>query len=512
MSKLVLAIDVGTSSTRAALVDEHLNIIASGSRKNALLTPKPGYAEQDPEDLLQSVYVAIQTCMDKAPPDTKPNVVSIDTAMHSLVALDKNGQPLTPLYIWADTRAKTEAEAVANSTNAHDLYQRTGCPQHASYLPYKIRWLKQEHFAIFDKTHTFASLKGYLLRHLTDTSDIIEDLASASGSGLLNMKNLTWDEKALDIAGISITNPSATHTPSQLPRLVEPTAVVGTSQSKITSIWGGDVIPVIAGGTDGPLANVGAGSVNSNQMVVTIGTSAAVRMITDKPQVDPNGSTWCYYVSDGAWVIGGALNAGGTSVDWLANAFPETFKAHDTENRHRLVERMVSDTPIGADGLLFAPYLTGERSPGWNENTRGFIVGANTHHTAAHFARAVLEGVCLQIAWVVESVVQAAGDPREIRITGGFVSSGVWPQMLADVLGRKLVIPSNQEGTLIGTALLGLSAVDDTFDWRTQAKMITIERTIEPDQKAHARYKPMLKLYKNVYRALMPHFDDIVGI
>lgn len=518
MSKAVLAIDVGTSSTRAALVDDQLNVLSVGQITNRLMTPEPGAAEQDPDQLWQSLVGAVCECLAGAPQGVRPQALIMDTAMHGLVMIDRSGRPITPLITWADTRSAPYAQTIANTKPFGErLYRQTGCPVHASYLPAKIAWQREEHPSTFKKTGKFVSIKSHLLfrlsqpdpdnvddpEHAIALDEMVEDLASASASGLLNMHRRDWDPDALTAAGIS------DH--SYLPRLVEPRAIVGHLSKTLADKWRIDPVPLVAGGTDGPFANVGAGCTSPGEMVITIGTSAAVRMIVDQPVVDPLQRTWCYYLGDDAWVVGGALSSGGTSLAWLIDAFPGTFGSTSKSEIYRAIDDMVAQTPPGAEGLMIGPYFSGERSPGWQADARGYVLGIGLHHQVRHFARAIMEGVAYLIAWLVESVQETAGHPDTIRVTGGFLSSQIWSQIVADVLGKELLVPVEKEGSLIGAATFGLSAIDETLDWRRLSKQIEIQRKITPNPATHSYYEEQFAVYKKLYGTIRPHFSTLVA-
>ena len=370
---------------------------------------------------------------------------------------------------------------------------------HAVYLPAKLRWLQEERPELYRRARAFVSIKGYVLERLT--GERVEDLALASSSGLLDVHSLDWHPPALEAAGID--------DPAFLPRLIQPQEIAGTLLDEVARSWGIEPVPVVAGGTDGPFANVGAGCVGQGDMAITVGTSSAVRMIVDSPKLDAYQRTWCYYLGDSAWIVGGAVNGGGSTLNWLATAFPGLGAG---DSIHRRLDEMARGVPPGADGLIFAPYLAGERNPGWQGEARGYMAGIGLHHRADHFVRAAMEGIAYQIAWVYESVAETAGEPRSIRITGGFVNSSVWPQILADVLGRELEVPVNNEGSLLGSAVFGFGAVDPALDWRDLARQVPLEARITPDAQRNQRYRQMFSEYKEVYRAMRPRFHAISSL
>lgn len=498
--QLILAIDIGTSSTRAGLVDPSLRVHALASCSYRLSTPRPGWAEQDPDEIVRALDHSVRECLSQKPPTATLRGICLDTAMHSLIALDERGEPLTPLWTWADMRAAAQAAAIASDPQrARRLYRETGCPVHAVYLPAKIRWLKEERPDLYRRAAAFCSIKGYVLRWLTGA--LVEDLAMASTSGLLHVGTLQWHPEALEAAGIEDKD--------RLPGLAEPKSIAGLLRDEVARRWGMRPLPVVAGGTDGPFANVGAGCVDRGAMAITVGTSSAVRMVLDRPALDREQRTWCYYLGDGDWVAGGAINGGGGTLDWLLQSFPGI--AGDGERHARLDELAGSIAP-GSEGLIFAPYLAGERNPGWQGTARGYMAGIGLHHRAPHFVRAAMEGIAYQIAWVYECVAETAGEPQGIRITGGFVRSRVWPQILADVLGRELEVPSSNEGSLLGSALFGFAAVEPSLDWRELARQVPVVARIEPDAGRHRRYREIFATYKELYGAVRPLFDAIASL
>lgn len=498
--RLVLAIDIGTSSTRAALVDSSLVVHSLAAQGYPLETPQPGWAEQDLGQLMRALDHAVKACVASMPQGGKIQAICIDTAMHSLVALDESGTPMTPLWTWADMRAAPQAARLAaDRALAHSLYHSTGCPVHAVYHPAKLRWLQEERPDVFQQAKAFLSIKGYVLERLT--GERVEDLSLASASGLLDVSALEWHPPALEAAGID--------DPDLLPRLIQPQAVAGNLLEEIAHSWGIEPVPVVAGGTDGPFANIGAGCVDRGDMAITVGTSSAVRMIVDGPKLDAHQRTWCYYLGDSTWIVGGAVNGGGSTLKWLAEAFPGI---NEGEGLHRRLDEMADSVSPGADGLIFAPYLAGERNPGWQGEARGYMAGIGLHHRAEHFVRAAMEGIAYQIAWVYESVAETAGEPRSIRITGGFVNSSVWPQILADVLGRELEVPVNNEGSLVGCAAFGFGAIDPTLDWRVLARQVPLQARIAPDAERYRRYREMMAAYKELYQAMRPRFGDIARL
>jgi len=497
--KAVMAIDLGTSSVRAGLVDAELNVHHIAQRTYRLETPKPGWAEQDPEIIVASLGDAAKEALAQGG-NLEIAGVCIDSAMHSFLALDEAMRPITPVWTWADMRAARSVRALADDpADSTLLYQRTGCPVHAMYFPAKSRWLKEHDPDTFARAAYLTSIKAYVLSRLTGA--LVEDLSIASGYGIMDIRHLHWNEEALKIAGI---------TRERLPRLVEPRQIIGHLDERLARSWGVDPLPIVAGGADGPLANVGAGCVQEGDMAITVGTSSAVRMFTSAPRVDEQARTWCYYLGDATWVVGGAINGGASSLAWLRSAFPNLVSIDDRV-AHRELDAWAAEVPPGAEGLMFAPYLAGERNPGLQGEARGYMAGLSLHHSAKHFVKATMEGISYQIAWVYQSVADVAGTPKTIRITGGFVGSTVWPQVLADVLGRSLEVPVEKEGSLIGAASFGLATLCGV-DWRQVVGQIPVQRVIEPNAENHRRYARYFETYRRLYGAVRPYFSELLSL
>lgn len=497
--KLVLAIDIGTSSVRAGLVDEALTIRSVASRPCPLSTPKPGWAQHPAEPLLEALDEAVRECLGQEPPAGRILGIALDAAMHTVVLLDERGDPLSPIWTWADMRAAPQAARLAQDpARARRLYLETGCPPHATYHPARIRWLAEHEPGLLHRARTIASVKALVLHRLT--GELAEDLSTASASGLLNVSTLAWHPEVLEITGVR---------EDRLPRLVEPKSPVGILREALARRWGTGAIPVVAGGTDGPMANVGAGCAGPGEAAVTAGTSSAVRMLVDGPTLDVKMRTWCYYLGDGTWIAGGAVNAGGGTLDWLSRSFPGELGGQPASGR---LDQLAGSVPPGAEGLFFAPYLAGERSPGWQDTARGYLAGLGLHHRFPHLVRAAMEGIAYQIASVFHSLAETAGEPRRVRVSGGLFSSRVFPQILADVLGRTLEVPATPEGSLLGTAALGFAALEPGVDWRELARRVAAPARIEPDPARHREYRRLFAAYQELYQAMRPLFRPLASL
>jgi gluconokinase len=415
--------------------------------------------------------------------------------MHSLLGLDAAGRPLTPLLTWADTRAAAQADRLHDEGRALELQKRTGTPVHPMSPMVKLMWLRETQPDVHARAARWVGIKEYVLAGWCG-SDVV-DHSVASSTGLLALDPLRWDVEALDLAGVG---------PGRLPQPVPSTTVLRT----LTDAAADDLglprrTPVVVGASDGPLANLGIGAVHPGQTACSIGTSAALRVMVEKPAVDENGGVFCYAFVPGRYVVGGALNNGGVVLDWLGDALaPELGKGSEGT-----MAELASRAPAGSAGLLMLPYLLGERAPHWSSLPRGAYVGLTRAHRREHLMRAALEGVCLQLSLVLASLDAAAIDVREVRATGGFARSPFWRQLLADVLGVPIHFPAGHEGSAFGAALLGMEALGMVGSIDLAADLVRIESTLEPDPASADLYRQVRPVFGNLFDALAPTFAEL---
>lgn len=489
-----IGLDLGTTGVRAVVFDAGARVLGEATREYPLHTPRPGWAEQDSREVTEGALACLRSAVRKSKLARGVLVaIGVSGTFHSVLPVDGEGRPLGRGLIWADTRAGAESDAIRDQFDVQSLYERTGCPMHPMYLGPKIQWLTRE----FGASAGYRSIKEQVLFNLTGIQAC--DRSVASGSGLLNMATGTWDDEMLSIAGVSAR---------QLGDIVETTSSLGTLLPDIARAIGiSPRSPVIVGAGDGVLASLGAGTIGPGQMTATIGTSGAVRLLSDSPKVDAQRRTWCYYLAPNRWVVGAAINNAGIASRWTAEKLLRT----GPRQYDRLVE-WASQADVGAGGLLFLPFLTGERAPFWNADARGVMFGLAIDHDHRHIARATLEGICFRMRSIFEALVDVSGGVTEIRATGGFTRSPFWLQLLADVLQQPLRIPSVQEASSLGAAemaMIGSGALRDFDDVR---QFVTASAPIEPNRDVSDQYQRLHGLYMDVYWRLTEQFHQIAAI
>lgn len=485
-SSVVIAVDIGTTSTKAIALDARGLECARAERRHSLQQRSPGESIQDPRAVLDATIAAIRSAV---PVDRRVAGLAFSAALHSLIGLDTAGEPLTPLLTWADVRAEEQAKRLR--AEHPELHAQTGTPLHPMAPLAKLIWLRESQPDLFRRVSRWVGIKELVLAELT--GELVVDSSCASATGLRSLTRGVWDEQALALAGI---------TPDQLSPIVPVRHALALSDDRLGVPIG---TPTIVGAGDGPLANLGVGAVRPGVAACSIGTSGALRLIVERPAVDPEGQLFCYGLTEELWAAGGAISNGGSVLQWARAALAPG------EREDRLLE-LAGTIPPGSDGLVMLPYLLGERAPRWSADARGAYVGLSQLHRRGHLVRAAIEGVCLQIALVLESI-EAAGLPvSEIRATGGFATSVLWRQILADVLGMPIGFSAGTDGSARGAALLGLEALGLIDSMIGAAEALPVEETRSPQAAAAAAYAELRPFFKDLYEALAPAFQALGGL
>ena len=458
-------------------------------------------AEEDPDEIFDALITALTEVTKNATNGTI-RAVSFSTQQHSLIGLDADHKPLTRTITWADNRAEKQATEMSKSGKGLEIYNKTGLPIHPMGVIYKLLWIRNDKPDLFKQVKYWVGLKEYLFWRFF--GELKEETAMAAPTGLMNIFNMDWDDDILSFAGI---------TRSQLPELVDPTYQLTDMDPSIASQIGiSPKTPFVMGATDGALAEIGLGAIDKGEVAVTIGTSGAVRTFIDKPQLDPKGRTYCYPVMNGKWIVGGPVNNGGIVFRWIRdNIFgPEKETANLLGmDPYDLLTDIAKKVPAGADGLIFHPFLGGERAPIWNGNARASFFGLSRTHTRAHMVRAALEGVVFNLYSVLLSLQEAIGEPTVITATGGFTHSALWRQMLSDIFEHPVTIPEAFESGCLGAMVVGLMSIGEADDLSVVKNFIGKQNTYEPDESNFQNYRDLLPIYLQVGRQLEGEYDMI---
>lgn len=504
MSHYSIGADIGTTSTKAVLFSSEGDIVHQATVEYPLLTPEPKAAEQDPDEIVEAVVTAIQSVMANSGVDKKDiTVLSFSAAMHSLIAVDAKGKPLTKSLTWADQRAEPYARQL-KETNGKSIYDKTGTPIHPMSPLTKLMWLKAEQPDIFNKASRFIGIKEYVFYHFFNK--YVVDHSIASATGLLNMYELDWDKEALETAGV---------TKDRLSELVPTTAVFTDMDPELAERMGiHPDMKVVIGANDGCLANLGVNAIENGVVAVSIGTSGAIRTVTDKPVSDPKGRIFCYALTEDHWVIGGPVNNGGMILRWLRDELcAEEVSAAKAQacDPYDLITEKIAKISAGSNGLLFHPYLSGERAPSWNANARGSFYGLAMHHKRDHLMRAVLEGINMNLYMVLLALEEVIGIPDRIHATGGFAKSPVWRQMMANIFNQEVHVPQTVEGACLGAAVLGKYAIGEIDDLTEVRHMVETKEITVPEAEEVAVYEELMPLYIRLSRLFEEEYEAITA-
>ncbi|WP_307587815.1 gluconokinase [Paenibacillus wynnii] len=504
MTDYMLGIDIGTTSTKAVLFSEKGKVIQIENIGYPLHTPDISTAEQDPEEIYQAVLQAI-TNITKHHPDKKPSFVSFSSAMHSVIVMDEHDQPLTACITWADNRSEAWAHKIKDEFNGHEIYRRTGTPIHPMSPLSKIAWIVNEYPEIANKGKKYIGIKEFIFKKFFDR--YVVDHSLASSMGLMNLQKLTWDEEALEIAGI---------TADQLSELVPTTRIFSNCNPDLAKQIGIDSqTPFVIGASDGVLSNLGVNAIRKGEIAVTIGTSGAIRTIIDKPQTDEKGRIFCYALTEKHWVIGGPVNNGGMVLRWirdeLASSEVETAKRLGVDP-YDVLTKIAERVRPGSDGLLFHPYLAGERAPLWNPDVRGSFFGLTLSHKKEHMIRAALEGVIYNLYTVFLALSECLeGSVTRIQATGGFARSEIWRQMMSDIFASEVVVPESYESSCLGACILGLYATGKIDSFEIVSEMVGHSHTHTPKEENTKEYRQLLPIFISLSRLLKDDYTRLAN-
>lgn len=477
--RYIIGVDIGTGSTKTIAADAAGKVYASYQQGYETFQPRSLYSEQDPEKLLQAVKAGIANVVQQM--GYPPAAITFSAAMHGLIAIDSTGTALTPLITWADNRSYEVAAALKGTDTGRALYHQTGTPVHAMSPLCKILWLREQQPEIFARTAMFAGIKSYLFYHLLQR--YVTDHSMASATGLLDLHTLKWSRLALDTAGIRQV---------QLPELVRTRQVLTGLVPAIAAELGIPAsTPLIAGGSDGCLAQLGSAAMDAGHATLTIGTSGAVRMAVAQPVTDIQRRLFTYVLTENQYITGGATNNGGAVVQW----FVVHFLQRPTTEVGACVEQALA-LPPGGNGLLCLPYLFGERAPVWDSSAQGIFTGMQSAHTAIHFLRAILEGICFNLLSIAEALEETVQPIQQVAVSGGFTASPGWMQLLADVFQRPVSLQQQSDASAMGAVILALQALDIpsvAFEQTAPAEVFM------PDERTAAIYQGNYAQFKTLY-------------
>lgn len=497
---MIIGLDIGTSSTKAIAFDTAGKIITQSSVTYPILSPQTGYYEQDPLQIYEACVRSVSEVMDalkNCKQEDRLDGIAVSSAMHGLIAMDEKGNHLTNCIIWADTRSQDIADKLKGSTIGWNLFRQTGTPIHPMSPLCKLIWMNTNMPTIFKKTHKFIGIKEYVFFRLFHT--YVVDYSIASATGLLDIHTLHWSGLALSEAGI---------TDKHLSSLVSVDHVMKVEDEAMAQRWKISVgTPFVIGASDGCLANLGVGATKPGIASLTVGTSGAIRVMTDRSNTDAKERVFSYILRPGEFVVGGAINNAGVVRNWFKDQFMSELPQSSlcTDSAALFDDEIRSVTP-GSDGLIFLPYLTGERAPYWDAKAKGLYFGIQLRHRRAHFARAMLEGMLFALYSVGVALEETTQPIETIYASGGLARSALWVQMLADVFNKPVFVKENIESSAWGAAIIGMEALGISGAYLSTHTVDTNSTRYLPDENNHRIYMENFRKFERLYLKLKEEF------
>ncbi|KAB7709181.1 gluconate kinase [Bacillus aerolatus] len=488
-AKFVIGLDMGTTSVKAVVFGLNGKVAAESEQLTTSYYPQPDWVEQDPEELAVSAAAAIKTAIQQA--GILPSqiaAIGFSCAMHSIICVDKNGVPLTRAIIWADGRSSAQAEQLMGE-NGLSIYARTGTPIHPMSPFVKLKWMNESGYEPYRKAAYFLSVKEYVIQKWYGKR--VVDYSMASATGMFNGNTLEWDEEALSAVNVK---------KEQLSEVVPPTEVLSGMKQEIADEIGIPAdLPLVIGAADGQLANLGIGAILPGEVTVTVGTSGAVRQWAKGFQVNEKHETFCYMFTGDTSIIGGPTNNGGIALEWLK-------KLINYDGTYDELTAEAGKVAPGANGILFLPYINGERAPLWNQQAKGNFFGLSITHQKEHLVRAVLEGITFNLYQIGQALERLAGESKKIYVNGGLARSPLWLQMMADVFGKDIYVSESHHSAAWGAAWTALVAVGEVDSFEDIKQNVPMGAVTKPDPHAHLIYQDVYKKYARLVNDLSKYF------
>lgn len=502
--KYILAHDLGTSGNKATLFSEDGKMVGSQVFSYDAHYFNDTWVEQDAEDWWNAVCITSKNLIESTGIDAKDiGAVSFSGQMMGCLCVDKQGNPLRPSMIWADQRAQKQAAQIEQHISQWDFYHIVGHRNTASYGIQKLMWVRDNEPEIYEQTYKTLNAKDFIVFRLT--GKFYTEYSDGNSNGCFDLNNFKWSEEILKYADID---------PDKLPELKPSTFVAGgvtEEASKATGLAVGT--PVVLGGGDGVATNVGSGSISPGKTYSCMGTSAWITTTSEKPIYDDKMRTvtWAHIVP-GLYAPNGTMQYAGGSYNWLKETICK-MECYDAKvnggSPYDYMNKQIEQSPVGSNGIIFLPYLLGERAPRWNPNAKGAFIGMKPENSRGDMLRSVLEGVTMNLSIILD-VLRTQVDIDEILVLGGGAKGPVWRQIMADVYDAKITVPSLlEEAGSMGAAVTGGVGAGIFKDFNAIDRFIEINSVHNPDPENVKAYGPVKEMFDECYFALEGVFDKM---
>ncbi len=505
MEQYLIAHDLGTSGDKATLFSTSGQLIKSVTAAYNTHFFNTTWAEQEPEDWWQAFCQNNRALLQDVDA-SRVKAMAFSGQMMGCVAVDRQGKPLRPAIIWADQRAQEQERFLKERLDPWEFYQTTGHRISASYSLEKLMWVRDNEPDVYKNTYKMLQAKDYLVHRLT--GQFVTDYSDASSANCLDLQALCWSDRILDAAGIDR---------DKLPQVRESTYVAGEITPSLSAACGLPMgTPVVIGGGDGVCAAVGAGSVSDGQAFTYLGSSSWVALTSSQPIFDPQMRTynWAHLVP-GKYSPNGTMQAAGNSYQFLRRTLCQDLECLAQEqgvSPYALMDREITASPVGAKGLLYLPYILGERSPRWNSEARGAFIGLKMEHTRGDMLRAGVEGILMNLAIILDVFRQDREIP-DINVIGGLSKGAPVRQALADIFGvRAYQLDWLDEATSMGAAVAAGVGVGELEDFSAINRFVKAANIVEPNWENHKKYEALREVFDLSYNALLETYGRLAKL
>lgn len=504
MTKYILAHDLGTSGNKATLFTVEGKLVASRVFAYDVHYFNGTWAEQDADDWWRAVCETSSSLIKQT--DIDPGdigAVSFSGQMMGCLCVDRQGKPLRKSIIWADQRALKQAKEIEQHISQKDFYHIVGHRNTASYGVQKLMWVKDNEPEIYEQTYKSLNAKDYIVFKLT--GKMYTEYSDGNSMGCFDLLNFCWSEELIEYAGIDA---------DKLPELKPSTFVAGGVTAEAAAATGlAEGTPVVLGGGDGVAGNIGTGSILPGKTYCCMGTSAWITTTTDRPVFDEEMRTvtWAHIVP-GLYAPNGTMQSAGGSYSWLKNTIAR-MESYDAKvngtSPYEYMNQQIAESPVGSNGIIFLPYLLGERAPRWDAEAKGAFIGLKSENTRGDLMRSVLEGVTMNLSIILDALKKQV-EISEITVIGGGAKGEEWRQMMADIFGTKIMVPSLlEEAGSMGAAVTGGVGAGIYKDFTAIDRFLDVRSIHEPCTASTEAYRPVKELFDECYYALKHVFTKM---
>ncbi len=496
MRKYLLGIDIGTSACKIAIFNREGEVIASGTGDYEVYYPKPGYAEQNPEEWWEAICKTIHATIVKAGVSSEEIAgVGVDGQSWSAIAIDKEGKVLTNTPIWMDTRADAICKRLNKEIGEDIIFNLAGNSLQSSYTTAKIIWYKENLPEVYEKIDKILQSNSFIVYRLTGV--LSQDKSQGYGIHCFDMHTGTWNEEMCERLGIPL---------SFFPEIYDCHQVVGYVTEQAAGLSGlAPGTPVVAGGLDAACGTLGAGVIHPNETQEQGGQAGGMSICLKEYSADPR-LILSFHVVPDQWLLQGGTVGGGGVMRWFEKEFGD-FEREEAKQLGKsslqLLDNLAEKVNPGCDGMIFLPYMAGERSPIWDVHAKGVYYGLDYSKTKGHFVRASMEGVAFALRHNLEVAEAAGAQVNELRAMGGAANSVLWTQMKADVCGKPIAVPSSDTATTLGAVILAGVGVGMYRDFEEAVELtVKVRKYYTPNMEYHAIYEENYNTYLELYNNL----------